>query len=209
MRFSLKVTINIFYAWATRAVGFSLVLQMSFDTPTTRGMKSFEAFKTSREKMDPSTRKMSDHQWQQAYAAYCNARGNPRGGRSSGSKSGSSRRRSSTKSSSQGMHTPSAVSASGALRAQVRAESAYADQRLLVNVLSWVILAAIMIVALLQAIMLPVPAAAGAVLLFGGIQALAVIILRMIVHVIIDIPDVALYCACDAQKAVAETAGES
>ena len=172
-------------------------------------MKSFEAFKASREKMDPSTRKMSDHQWQQAYAAYCNARENARGGRSSGSKGSSgSRRRSPTTSSAQGMHAPSTLSASGALRARVRAESAYADQRLLVNVLSWVILGAIVIVAVLQAMMIPLPAAAGASLLFGAIQALVVIILRMMVHVIIDIPDVALYCACEAQKSGAEAPAE-
>jgi len=172
-------------------------------------MKSFEAFKVSREKMDPSTRKMSDHQWQQAYAAYCNARENARGGRSTGSTgSGGSRRRSSTTSSAQGMHAPSTLSAPGALRARVRAESAYADQRLLVNVLSWVILGAIVIVAVLQAMMLSVPSAAGAVLLFGGVQALVVIILRMMVHVIIDIPDVALYCACHAQKSGVEAPAE-
>jgi hypothetical protein len=106
------------------------------------------------------------------------------------------------------MHAPSAVSASGALRARVRAESAYADQRLLVNVLSWVILGAIMIVAVLQAMVLSAPSAAGAILLFGAIQALVVIILRMMVHVIIDIPDVALYCACEAQKSIAEEPAE-
>ena len=171
-------------------------------------MKSFEEFKASREKMDPSTRKMSEHQWGQAYSAYCSAREHARGGHSSGSKAGGSRRRSSTKSSAQGMHAPSAVSASGALRARVRAESAYADQRLLVNVLSWVILGAIMIVAVLQAMVLSAPSAAGAILLFGAIQALVVIILRMMVHVIIDIPDVALYCACEAQKSIAEEPAE-
>ena len=176
---------------------------------TTRGMKSFEEFKASREKMDPSTRKMSEHQWSQAYAAYCSAREHARGGHSSASKGGgASRRRSSAKSSSQGMHAPSAVSASGALRARVRAESAYADQRLLVNVLSWVILGAIVIVAILQAMLLPVPSAAGVVLLFGAVQALVVILLRMMVHVIIDIPDVALYRACEAQQSIAEAPTE-
>ena len=98
------------------------------------------------------------------------------------------------------MHAPSAVSASGALRAQVRAESAYADQRLLVNVLSWVIVGAIVIATVLQAMMLAVPSAAGAVLLIGVVQALVVIVLRMLVHVIIDIPDVALYRASLAQQ---------
>jgi hypothetical protein len=164
-------------------------------------MKSFEEFKASREKMDPSTRKMSEHQWGQAYAAYCSSREHARSGRSSSSKGGThQRRRSSTKSSSQGMHTPSAVSASGSLRAQVRAESAYADQRLIVNLLSWVILGAIVIVAVLQGLSYTSPAATGVALLDGAIKALAVIVLRLVVHVIIDIPDVALYRASEVQQ---------
>ncbi|MGB0343832.1 MAG: hypothetical protein ACPGGJ_00425 [Coraliomargarita sp.] len=40
-----------------------------------RIMRSFESFKASRMKMDPSARKMSDYQWQQAYAAYKRVRG--------------------------------------------------------------------------------------------------------------------------------------
>ena len=163
-------------------------------------MKSFEEFKASREKMDPSTRKMSEHQWGQAYAAYCSARENTRGGRSSSSKDGSNRRRSSTQSSASGMHAPSALSASGALKAHVRAESAYADLRLMVNLLSWVILGAIVILAILQGVLYPSPAATGVALLSGAIKALAVVVLRLVVHVIIDIPDVALYRASEAQK---------
>ena len=38
-------------------------------------MRSFESFKASREKMDPSARKMTDYQWRQAYAAYRRVRG--------------------------------------------------------------------------------------------------------------------------------------
>jgi hypothetical protein len=166
-------------------------------------MKTFEAFKASREKMDPSTRKMSEHQWTQAYAAYRSARERSRS--STSSSGGQSRRRSSSTSSASGMHAPSAVSASGALRARVRAESAYADQRLLVNVLSWVIVGAIGIATVLQAMMLAVPSAAGAVLLVGVVQVLVVIVLRMLVHVIIDIPDVALYRASFAAQEASET----
>lgn len=160
-------------------------------------MKTFEDFKASREKMDPSTRKLSEHQWGQAYAAYRSAREHRR---SSSSPSGrQSRRRSvstpSASSSASGMHAPSTVSASGALKARVRAESAYADQRLLVNVLSWVILGAIVIATVLQAMVLAVPSAVGAVLLVGVVQALVVVVLRLLIHVLIDIPDVALYRA--------------
>ena len=166
-------------------------------------MKSFEEFKASREKMDPSTRKMSEHQWGQAYAAYCSSRDHARGGQPSSSKGGSlQRRRSSKSSSSQGMHTPSTVSAAGVLKAHIRAESAYADLRLMVNVLSWVILGAIVIVAILQGVAFSSPAVTGVALLSGAIQALAVVVLRLVVHVIIDIPDVALYRASEAQKVI-------
>lgn len=167
---------------------------------TSRSMKSFEDFRTSREKMDPSTRKLSEHQWGQAYAAYCSARENSRGGRSSAAKDGSPRRRSSNHSSAAGMHGPSALSASGALKAHVRAESAYADLRLIVDLLSWVILATILIITILQAMLFSLPAATGVALLSGAIKALAVVVLRLVVHVIIDISDVALYRASVAQR---------
>lgn len=164
-------------------------------------MKTFEEFKASREKMDPSTRKMSEHQWGQAYSAYCSARENTRSSRSSSSKSGGHRRRSSSKSSSHGMHTPSTVSASGQLRAQVRADSAYADLRLIVNVLAGVVIGIIVLMVVLQSGMFATATATGLALLTGVVQALGVVVLRMVVHVIIDIPDVALYRASSAQQA--------
>ncbi len=165
-------------------------------------MKSFEEFKASREKMDPSTRNMSAHQWEQAYAAYRSSREHARSGRSSSSREGSSRKRSSSRSGAQGMHAPSTLSASGALKACVRAESAYADLRLIINLLAWIILGAVVIVTILQVVMFPLPAATGAALLSGAIQAMGVIVLKLIVHVIIDIPDIALYRASQAQRAV-------
>ena len=165
---------------------------------TNPSMKKFEDFRRSREKMDPSTRKLSEHQWGQAYAAYCSARENPRGGRSSTAKDGSQRRRNS--SSAAGMHGPSTLSASGALKAHIRAESAYADLRLIVNLLSWVILATILIITILQGMLFPLPGATSIALLSGAIKALGVVVLRLVVHVIIDIPDVALYRASVAQR---------
>ena len=171
-------------------------------------MKTFDEFKASREKMDPSTRKMSEHQWGQAYAAYCSARENSRGGRASSSKSGSSRRRSSSQSSGKGMHAPSTLSASGTLKARVRAETAYADLRLMVNLLSWVLIGVIVIVAILQGVLFSTPAATGVALLSGAIQAVAAVLLRLIVHVIIDIPDVALFHACEEQKATSASTND-
>jgi len=138
----------------------------------------------------------------QAYAAYCSTREKSRGGRSSVAKDGSPRRRSSNHSSATGVHAPSTLSASGALKAHIRAESAYADLRLIVDLLSWVILATILIIAILEGMLFPLPAATGVALLTGAIKALAVVVLRLVVHVIIDIPDVALYRASAAQRAV-------
>jgi len=171
---------------------------------TNPSMKKFEDFRRSREKMDPSTRKLSEHQWGQAYAAYCSARENPRGGRSSTAKDGSQRRRNS--SSAAGMHGPSTLSASGALKAHIRAESAYADLRLIVNLLSWVILATILIITILQGMLFPLPGATSIALLSGAIKALGVVMLRLVVHVIIDIPDVALYRASVAQRTASVSA---
>ena len=171
---------------------------------TNPSMKKFEDFRRSREKMDPSTRKLSEHQWGQAYAAYCSARENSRGGRSSAAKDGSQRRRNS--SSAAGMHGPSTLSASGVLKAHIRAESAYADLRLIVNLLSWVILATILIITILQGMLFPLPGATSIALLSGAIKALGVVVLRLVVHVIIDIPDVALYRASVAQRTASVSA---
>jgi hypothetical protein len=46
--------------------------------------------------------------------------------------------------------------------------------------------------------------ATGVVLLEGAIQAIAIIVLRLVAHVVIDIPDVALYRTCRGQHTAAE-----
>ena len=47
---------------------------------------------------------------------------------------------------------------------------------------------------------LQLPGATSLALLSGAIKALGVVVLRLVVHVIIDIPDVALYRASAAQR---------
>jgi len=170
------------------------------------GMKSLEEFKATREKMDPSTHKMSAHQWEQAYAAYRSSREHARSGRSSSSARGR-RKQSSNRSGTPGMHGPSTLSASGTLKACVRAESAYADLRLMINLLAWILLGAVVIVALLQVIVVSSLVAFCVALLTGAIQALGVVLFKLIVHVLIDIPDIALYRASQAQRS--EVADES
>ena len=105
------------------------------------------------------------------------------------------------------MHGPSTLSASGTLKACVRAESAYADLRLMINLLAWILLGAVVIVALLQVIVVSSLVAFCVALLTGAIQALGVVLFKLIVHVLIDIPDIALYRASQAQRS--EVADES
>jgi len=170
------------------------------------GMKSLEEFKATREKMDPSTHKMSAHQWEQAYAAYRSSREHARSGRSS-SVASSRRKRYATRSRTQGMHGPSNLSAPGTLKECARAESAYADLRLMINLLAWILLGAVVVDALLQVMVVSSLAASGAALLTGAIQALSVVLFKIIVQVVIDIPDIALYRASQAQRS--EAADES
>ena len=154
-------------------------------------MDDFETFKASREKMDPSTRKMSDHQWQQAYAAYRSSRERLSGGGSpSGESSGRRRRRSA---SSAGFHTPSTLTPAAQLRNEVRASSAYSDLRLLVDVLAWVAVGVVMLAAAVKLLYFTNISVALVALLEAVIGVIAIIGLRLLVHVIIDIADIALH----------------
>ena len=164
-------------------------------------MKTFEEFKASREKMDPSTRKFSEHQWNQAYSAYRSSREHARSSRAVSSSGTKPRRRSSAGA---GMHAPSAASPSSVLKAQVRSESAYADLRLTVDILFWVILGAIVLAVVFQGLSYASPMATGVVLLQGVIQAVGIIVLRLVAHVVIDIPDVALFRACRGRQSASQ-----
>lgn len=171
-------------------------------------MKTFEEFKTSREKMDPSTRKMSQRQWEQAYDAYRRSRERVRGSSQSESKkrsssasgSGSGSRSTSGSSASRGLHAPSTLSKTAQLRAHVRQESAYAELRTIINVLAWVAVALSILIGF-GSLMSTVATGAGFVLLGGMfMQILFVLVLKMVIHVLIDIPDVALYRAVKEQE---------
>ena len=100
----------------------------------------------------------------------------------------------------QGVHGPSNVSATGALKAHLRQESAYADLRLIVNLLSWILIGAVVASGLLQMLIYTSPAAAGVALLRASISVILVVVLRQILHVLIDIPDLALYRMCQVRK---------
>jgi uncharacterized membrane protein len=162
-------------------------------------MKSFEKFKESREKMDPTARKMSEHQWQQAYAAYCKSRKRLResvgsGGGDSGESAGSLRRKRGSRSDRHATDHYAPPELKG-LRSTVRAHSAYSDLRIIVDILAWVTIGMIIFAIILQLAFFNVAAATMVSLLYGIIQVIAVIVLRLLIHVLIDIPDIALYRA--------------
>lgn len=160
-------------------------------------MEDLEAFKQSRMKIDPSSRDMSDHQWQQSYEAYLRARGRVSGGAES---EGSSRKRrrstSSLKSdSSRGQHQPSSQTKLGLLRQLVRQESAYRDLRLVVDILAWVAVVLVVLGAGLSLLHYTVISLALVAMVNALFKVSVIVLVRLLVQVIIDIPDIALYRA--------------
>ncbi|WP_269526638.1 hypothetical protein [Coraliomargarita parva] len=162
-------------------------------------MKDFEEFKASREQMDPSMRDLSEQQWQQAYAAYRRSREmmrEGRGGRSRRSRSAAPSSAStggSQRSSHSRPGSAPALSPAGRLKRQVREASAYADVRALVNLLAWISIGVLVGIALLQLYVTFNAASFLMTILTTGLQVLGVLVLRMLSHVLIDIPDVTLF----------------
>lgn len=154
-------------------------------------MDDFETFKKSREKIDPTSHKMTDHQWQQAYLAYRNARERVGEGKQKKSSSSSKRRRSSSSraESSRGIaHSPIAQ-----LRSDVRQSSAYTDLRMMIDLLAWIAIGVIVIAAAVKLVYYTNSSAAIVAILNAVIQVIAVVALRLFIRVVIDIPDIALH----------------
>ena len=153
-------------------------------------MRSFESFKAKREKMDPSSRKLSKSQWQQAYAAYKSSRERVHGRIEEG---GATANPEGDKLPPAGMHAPTTLSESGQLRGTIRENSAYSELRTLVDLLALIVMGLIGLVALFQGIALG--NLLGALLMIGGalINLIIVFVVKLLIHVLIDIPDVALY----------------
>jgi hypothetical protein len=161
-------------------------------------MQNFEDFKKSRLTMDPTSRNLTDHQWEQSYAAFQISQQRASGGSSKrkgegGSSRGSGRRRHSTKQASKGMHAPTALSKTGFLIREVRKETAYSELRFLVNILSYLLMALIVGNALFQVVVFTSMLAGVSVLLTAGLQIVIVVLAKLLVQVLIDIPDVLLY----------------
>lgn len=156
-------------------------------------MDDFETFKASREKMDPTSRKMSEHQWQQAYKAYRKARKRVSGSSSDSGEPLKKRTRSKSKSAGSGVQSASGFADSSRLRRLVRDQSAYADLRLMVDILAWVAIGVVIlagVVIIFYSTSVPVALAS---LLSRSVQVIGIIVARLLIQVLIDIPDIALY----------------
>jgi hypothetical protein len=161
----------------------------------THSMKTFEEFVASREKIDPSTKSMAEHQWVQAYSAYCSSRERLRAGRQKARvKSGSEEKsKSSSSQHSRGMHRPSSISDTALLKTRIREQSAYSDLRVIIDVLAWVAIAVIIVIALLGIVAGFNFYSSLSALVVGGLNVLLVFVVKFLIQVVIDIPDIALY----------------
>lgn len=175
-------------------------------------MKTFEEFVASREKIDPSTKSMTEHQWVQAYSAYCSSRERLREGRkkvrakSSGSEE---RSKSGSRQHSRGVHRPSSVSDMALLKTRIREQSAYRDLRLIIDVLAWVAIAVIIVIALLGIFAGFNFYSSLSALVAGGLNVLLVFVVKFLIQVIIDIPDIALYRQVHQRAVLSSTEAES
>ena len=158
------------------------------ETPS-KGIKDFDDFRASRERVDPSSKSMSDHQWKQAYSAYVSSRERML---HAGERDRTRGRRRRT-SRSRGMAVPSALSDTTILRMKVREDSAYEDLRLLLDVASWIIVGLVALTAVIKVFAFSGGLAPVIALVAGIAQVLAVLIVRLVVHAIIDIPDIAIH----------------
>ncbi|HAV12234.1 MAG TPA: hypothetical protein DCX06_01895 [Opitutae bacterium] len=168
-------------------------------------MKTYEEFVESREQMDPSARKMTDHQWKQAYVAYCSSRErvrkpsspNSKRTKASGAQKGSRRQHSKSIHLSGGALLPETAH----LKQRVREQSAYRDLRLIIDVLAWVAIAVLIINALLKMSLMVNVYATVSVLIEGALGVLIAFSLKQLIQVLIDIPDIALYRIGESQSA--------
>lgn len=159
-------------------------------------MEDFETFKASRLKIDPSSRQMTDHQWKQSYAANRSARervginadSDGRGNKRQKSKSVNSFADDSLIGASQ---RPNTVFGPSNLRQLVRQQSAYADLRLIIDILAWVAIALFLLIAVISMFFYTSAPVAIIALLWAGVQIIGVIVARLLVHVVLDIPDIA------------------
>lgn len=157
-------------------------------------MKDFETFKQSRSKTDPSSKSLSDAQWQQAYAAYCASR--ERVGRKRGSKSEASaeaplgRSRRSKRSRGRGETSPNRfLNPRQLLIERLRANSAYSELRMLVDTLALVATGLILVGLVIKFYFFTAVLGLLAALFGGFLQLIVVFALRKLAQVLVDVAD--------------------
>lgn len=155
-------------------------------------MDDFDTFKASRLKMDPSVRKMTEPQWQQAYAAHRSARKRATGSSSHETSKGKSVRRKRKSRSRGGSRLPASLRAPTHLRDEVRSSSAYGDARLLIDVMAWVAISIVLLATLVKFLYYTNSAVYLSNALGAALQIVAIVSLRITLHILIDIPDIAL-----------------
>ena len=175
-------------------------------------MDDFRTFKASRQKIDPTTRHFSDDKWEEAYLAYKQARIRLSKGKDGGGKRSSRRKRkvsadssqssasddsnrviASRESSGEAANHRSPGRLASKLRAEDRRDSAYRDLRLGFDVLAWAVIALIVLSVVVKWFYYTDVSVALDAGLSGAAEVTLVFLLRLLVHVIIDIPDVALH----------------
>jgi len=186
-------------------------------------MQSFEEFKKSRLAMDPTSRQLTDLQWEQAYNAHKASRQRVSGGRRRGrepsrssrskdktsSTSGKTRKRRSSEPSVPAPANYSSQTKAGLILRRVRAASAYGDLRLLINLLAYVLLGLVLISVGIKVFFFTGGLVVITAILEGLLQIAGIFLLRYLAHVLVDIPDVMLYRELNHESSVDSDLEES
>lgn len=160
-------------------------------------MNDFETFKASREKIDPSARKFSQAQWEKAYVAYRSSRERvmeATDSAQSNKEHGPMKRRRSESNAKSGRGYAS-PSQGVELRNEIRHKSAYSDLRMTIDLLTWITLGLVVLSGALRLLYYTNVSAALVAIIQAVILVVTVVALRLLAHVIIDIPDIALHAA--------------
>ncbi|MGJ8639809.1 MAG: hypothetical protein ACSHYA_10480 [Opitutaceae bacterium] len=161
-------------------------------------MKTFEEFVDYRERTDPAAQRMTEHQWKQAYEAYCSSRERLRKTLKSKDSGTSSKRSSSKKSGGKSEHSGSSSLLNPnldpkSLKLQVRQNSAYRGLRTIVDILSWIVIVIFAANAILKMTQSVDTYDNVSFILDGILGVLITAVLKQLLQVIIDIPDIALF----------------
>lgn len=158
-------------------------------------MKSFEEFKAAREKTDPSAKKLTDRQWEQAYHAYVSSRervrskaGKDSGKTHSGGGHGSTRE-SDSSGAREDFPTPGGEFSP---RARIRARSAYDDTRVLIDILAGIAAVMSLVGIFFGLADSAATVGSGRVITNGVLQIIAALAFRFLAQALLDIPDIAL-----------------